>query len=167
MGAGLELLAGVLVDVRGAEEGVDAAAGFFFSRWRWWARLNKERRDEYGETKAGGTKGDDGGGLLEENQAADFTLFRDRLSVQRNQAHPIHKMRSRHVDLRAGGDARHRARPHRASERERKKESRRERALSDQRRWLLRASRELSSLSLAQFPGLEFALNAAIARANV
>ena len=26
MGAGLELLAGILVDVRGAEEGVDAAA---------------------------------------------------------------------------------------------------------------------------------------------
>ena len=30
VGAGLELLAGVLVDVRGAEEGVDAAAEFFF-----------------------------------------------------------------------------------------------------------------------------------------
>lgn len=30
VGAGLELLAGVLVDVRGAEEGVDAAAGGFF-----------------------------------------------------------------------------------------------------------------------------------------
>ena len=29
VGAGLELLAGVLVDVRGAEEGVDAASGSF------------------------------------------------------------------------------------------------------------------------------------------
>lgn len=50
-----------------------------------------------------------------------------------------------------------------------KKESRRERerALSDQRRWLLRLVGALSSLSLARSLRSEFSLNAAIARANV